>query len=314
MAEDPNQKSGIKALELFLVLITIILAVVVIGLIVSPSWLAPLLPVSLDKLETPRLLYIDGDQTLYITDRYGQRVKRIYTMRDASNIYHPTWSPNGEYIVFSARVDGNKDLYRINSDGSNLLRMTTNYTDDIFPDISPDGSQVVFTSNREEGGWQLYLISIDGSGLIKIQSEGKRMWFPDWWPSGDRILFQGLQNDTYALYLIAVDESSEWVFSSSVNSDSEKVFTYPAVSPDGQHIAYLMENELHLTTNGSQDMVVAEFVSDVKPAWSPDSNFLAFATPTGISILNIISMETKHQGALPTKSGSVQGLSWGPLE
>ena len=123
-----------------------------------------------------------------------------------------------------------------------------------------------------------------------------------------------MQNDTYALYLIATDESSEWVFSSSVSSESEKVFTFPAVSPDGKHIAYLMENELHLTTNGNQDTVIAEYVSEVKPAWSPDSLFLAFATPTGISILNIESMETKQHGALPTRSGSVQGLSWGPME
>lgn len=317
MSEDSNQKSRVQILELLLILIIIIMAAGVLGLVFSPDLLAPLVPVSLDDLDPPYLLYTDGDQNIYITDQAGQRAKRIYRMKEALKIYSTAWSPDGRYIIFSAYVDGNKDLYRIDSDGSNLLRMTTNYADDIYADWSPDGAQIVFSSNRYERGWRLYLINPDGSDLRMLRSENTELVFPDWWPSGDRILFRGKENESYALYMIATNVSDEWMISDSVKTEGDrwKAYMRPAVSPDGKFISYVMNNELRLLTiQGRQDILVSKYVSDVKPAWSPDSRFLAFATPNGISILDMIDMETRRLGSLPTKSGSMKGISWGPLE
>jgi Tol biopolymer transport system component len=42
----------------------------------------------------------------------------------------------------------NFDLYKINTDGTGLERITFNDTFDGFPMFSPDGKKLVFASNR----------------------------------------------------------------------------------------------------------------------------------------------------------------------
>ena len=39
--------------------------------------------------------------------------------------YSPTWSPDGRHIAFLSERDGNREIYVMGSDGSNLRRVTT---------------------------------------------------------------------------------------------------------------------------------------------------------------------------------------------
>ena len=48
------------------------------------------------------------------------------------------WSPDGSRILFSAWSDGAGQLFTVDADGSNLLKVS----DDIFAVFSPDGSRI----------------------------------------------------------------------------------------------------------------------------------------------------------------------------
>jgi hypothetical protein len=83
-------------------------------------------------------------------------------LTDNGNDQRPTWSPNGRYVVFMSSRDGNWELYRLDQDTSQTLRLTNDVAaQDGLPAISPDGSQVVFMSDRG-GRWRLWTVSIDG--------------------------------------------------------------------------------------------------------------------------------------------------------
>jgi TolB protein len=46
----------------------------------------------------------------------------------------PAWSPDGEFLLFATRRDGNLELYQIMIDGGEQRRLTQNTTGDYDPD------------------------------------------------------------------------------------------------------------------------------------------------------------------------------------
>ena len=67
-----------------------------------------------------------------------------------------------------------------------LVGLTTPQDD--YPEVSPDGRQIVFQSNRS-GTWQLWIMNRDGSGLHRLTHGGANDRTPAWSPDGARIMF-----------------------------------------------------------------------------------------------------------------------------
>lgn len=121
----------------------------------------------------------------------------------------PSYSWDGQHIVFSADRDFNQDrtdmseigitvearsvyvggkpeflnLYVMNSDGSNIRQITQGKFVDKRPSFSPDGKTLVFRSDRDgtsKGGFRIWAVSADGSGEPKpLQTTGwgSRPWY-----------------------------------------------------------------------------------------------------------------------------------------
>jgi hypothetical protein len=51
-------------------------------------------------------------------------------------------------IAFQSNRNGNNEIYLMNPDGSDQTRLTFDSRNDQRPDISPNGQQIVFSSNR----------------------------------------------------------------------------------------------------------------------------------------------------------------------
>ena len=45
-----------------------------------------------------------------------------------------SWSPDGDWIVFTSNKDGNKNIYKVSTDGNTLVRLTDNDADDFSAD------------------------------------------------------------------------------------------------------------------------------------------------------------------------------------
>jgi len=63
--------------------------------------------------------------------------------------------------------DGNWEIYSINTDGSDLQRLTDNGVNDGLPAFSPNGQFIAFVSD-EEGKWAIWAMNADGSGRRKL--------------------------------------------------------------------------------------------------------------------------------------------------
>lgn len=125
----------------------------------------------------------------YKLDLADKRVKKLFHLKPRNHSANASWTPDGKYIVFSSRDKGPLDIYRMNSDGSNVQQLTFSPHGTIGSwalAISPDGKQIVFSSDRngKKPEWrnnvEIYVIDLDGTNLRRITANTWMDAHPDW--------------------------------------------------------------------------------------------------------------------------------------
>ena len=74
---------------------------------------------------------------------------------------------DGTQLAFASSRAGNLEIYRVNGDGTDQTRLTTNAALNGEPAWSPDGTQLAFSSTRS-GNRDIYRMNADGSGLTRL--------------------------------------------------------------------------------------------------------------------------------------------------
>ena len=105
-----------------------------------------------------------GNADIWLADPNGGNRKQL-TSNGAMN-FSPVVSADGRYIVFVTWQDEKKNVWRMNLDGSNPVRLTSGLADS-FPDLSPDGRWVVYTA-FDGVKPTLWKVSIDGGTPVHI--------------------------------------------------------------------------------------------------------------------------------------------------
>lgn len=125
-----------------------------------------------------------GRAMIYTTDprNIEKNVKRIsYVGRFNAA---PRFSPDGREIVFSSWVDNRFDLYKIDSNGNNLVRLTKNFGSNEEPWFSPDGQFIVFSSqrvmSRTKAVQNIYIMNREGEIIRKITNKYGKCYTPRW--------------------------------------------------------------------------------------------------------------------------------------
>jgi len=167
-----------------------------------------------------------------------------------------SYSPDGKLIAFSSNREAFSkplterqktlfendpavalDLYVMNSDGSDVRRITDVYGYDGGPFFSPDGKRLCWRRFSEDGATaEIYSANVDGSDAKQITKLGAMSWAPYFHPSGDYLIFatnlQGFAN--FELYLVDAAGTKEPVRVTSTDGfDGLPVFT-----PDGSELAW----------------------------------------------------------------------------
>ena len=137
----------------------------------------------------------DGSLMTFLSGRSGKAM--IYTMdpsteeKDVKRISYvgrfnasPRFSPDGKEIVFSSWVDDRFDIYKIDSNGNNLVRLTKDFGSNEEPWFSPDGQFIVFTSQRvissKKAVQDVYIMNRDGEIIKKITENYGKTFTPRW--------------------------------------------------------------------------------------------------------------------------------------
>ena len=107
-----------------------------------------------------------GDSLMVRMPVLGGEPRRIGPGRE------PAFSPDGEWIVYSAPVRRKWKLYRIRPDGSGRKAIGRGVFDELQPSFSPDGRLVVYVSD-DGVHKRIYLRRFDGTGdRVLLESGG----------------------------------------------------------------------------------------------------------------------------------------------
>lgn len=206
----------------------------------------------------------------------------------------PRFSPDGNQIVLSAKMDGDVgregsfEIYSMNLQTRLTKRLTNNTWMDISPSFSPDGQKIVYNS-KKPGCAMLYVMDADGRNEQRIsyhRENGQQMrcgaiyTTPVWSPRGDLIAFTKQYRNQFYIGVMRPDGSRERLLAHPQMPDSFHAEA-PTWSPNGRIIMFYRKDPVRSDGSGgvsrlySIDLTGRSFRQVVTPlegsdpAWSP---------------------------------------------
>ena len=186
-------------------------------------------------------------------------------------------APETPKIAFWADRGGTRDIYLMNPDGTDQMKITQHHSQNITPVWSPTGEHILFVSDRD-GVWDLYLMDPDGSNVRRVFEQKAERAGPTWSPDGKQIAYIRTVRGQWVNYIAAVDEKNE---------ERMAVGSSPEWSPDGTEIAFLVRfpestqiSIFNVATRTQKVLFPPEAIPSYMSGgltWSPTGDALAFS-------------------------------------
>ncbi|RMF93981.1 MAG: hypothetical protein D6734_08835 [Candidatus Schekmanbacteria bacterium] len=204
-----------------------------------------------DHLDMPKGDWSDSTQypqgaELYISDLEGKNIKRI-----TNNKYYDaevSVSPDGKWILFGRQINGNMDLWRMKSDGTEEFQIT--HTPDWQEGgafYMPDSETIIYRAWKKEYDGQrrkpmtIFTIKHDGTGLKQITHDDGTNWAPYPHPDGKHFAFVKVLPPSDP----AIPMPNFEIFMMNLETGKQTRLTYfdgfdgfPSISPDGKTLMF----------------------------------------------------------------------------
>ncbi len=296
-------------------------------------------PMDVYMVEVADSVVARSDQQRITEDRTSYRLNSTSENRLTSGL---SWSPDGTRLAFGGRVDGNTDIYVMDADGSNEVRITTGPEADLWPSWSPDGSRIAYQSGRRTSGFpagaDIFVVDANGGNPVNLTNlpDGIDVQ-PSWSPDGSRIAFASDRDITRLgvgeereIYVMNADGSNPTRLTESPRRDG-----HPNWSPDGSRIAFssMRDGNLEIYVVNADGSGLTRLTDQAEfddfPVWSPDGQFIAYQKHrqdgggTSIWIMRsdgtdpyeLVSLGYGPAVWRPTGSSTaIEAISWGLLK
>ena len=239
------------------------------------------------------------------------------------------WAATGPLhgkIVFYSERDGNNEIYRMDSDGSNVTRLTHQPATDAAPAWSPNGRQIAFHSYRE-GNAEVYVIDADGGNPRNLTRHPASDAYPDWTQDSTQIAFnsgRGGKELDQEIDIFVMDADG-----SNVRQVTHMGFaSRPKWSPDGKRIAFEAVTDagrvIYVVDADGRNLWQVSFpnveAGMFARGWSPDGKQILYTEAIGHSVndatliiatLHPTRREIINWDRVPLPKMPISGGAWG---
>lgn len=205
-------------------------------------------------------------------------------------IESPMLSPVDEELVYTEIIKEDE-----NTSYSNIIRqkpgspakapITFGKWLDQYPCFTPDGKQIVFSSNRTNANPTLWRVLLSGEGgLTKLTSSLAHDFSPSVSRDGVRVAYASLPR--------AAEDRQVWTIEASGSYPTQlREGEQPRLSPDGQRILFVRVDRktarrqiwVMSVTGGDETLLTSNFDYDVTdPQWSPSGQWIVYASDEGL--------------------------------
>lgn len=137
---------------------------------------------------------------------------------DLEGVFSPTWSPNGDLVVFVGMFAGQSDLYSYDIKSKELTKLTDDDYSDLEPVFSFDGKKIAFTSDRGDftepvnkepvdllkhnySNSDIYVYDIASKSIQRVTTDLSIEKSPAWYHGADSLLYVSDRNGIFNIYL-----------------------------------------------------------------------------------------------------------------
>ena len=241
----------------------------------------------------------DGKDTVFLSEQAGPEVTALY---------------GTERIAFMSERTGNMDIWLMDPDGSNLVQLTTDSWDDLFPDWSPDSERIVYT-NWNGTNADIWVMDADGGNQTQLTTNASGDFNPVWSPDGTRIAFNSRRDGGDSdIWVMDADGGNKIQLTTNVSDDRTSTW-----SPDGSKMVFSTDRNVShdiwvMDADGSNKTQIQSFPGyDLFPVWSPDGSKIAFMTRrSGEHDIWTMNPDGSNQTQLTTHPEEDGSPSWSP--
>lgn len=154
-------------------------------------------------------------------------------LTEDSDARSPSLSPDGSRLLFTSRVSGNYDVWTMNPNGTDKVRLTDAEGDESSPSWNPEGDTIVYSSMGD-----LFTIDVDALKPVRLTHDSNDNIEPAYSPDGKMIAYVSDVGGNYDLWLLDSSGNSHVKITSDLSDEKA-----PAWSPDGKKMAYVSNRD-----------------------------------------------------------------------
>jgi TolB protein len=187
--------------------------------------------------EIAYLAYVNKTAHVYVINVHTRKKRLVGHFKGMT--FAPRFSPDGRFLLLSLAREGTTALYKMDMVSGAVTQLTEHRCIDTSPSYSPDGTQIVFTSDRSDPNEckeKIYVMDSNGGNVHRISFGDGKYSQPVWSPRGDLIAFTKQLEGRFYIGVMNVDGTNERLIADGYLVEA------PTWAPNGRVILFTKES------------------------------------------------------------------------